>query len=784
MMEVYLASVNVLRAYYVGLVVLVTTAGLTCGGGSGGGSGGRSWGYGNRVHQLTEEGCVVVDELCLVPEEVPNYEAIKSLHSQLDDDRSGDIDVSESVDFLKEELQYAKGYEKRQKVFHYNNDEYISVRELWYIWKKSEVHNWTVDQTVAWLAESVELKQYAQNFYENAVNGSSLPSTVLSVITPSSKRRNSRLAANNEQFLTKVLGIKDPKHRSKITIKAMDVVLFGPPKDTGSHLKDLVLVSLLTLALIGCFKAYQRNREYEGQLSEMLKDMEKLREAEENLHQLEMIMTTNVKNKESKEKNSDTVEQNHADEVQQLRLQLEEEREKNVIIMEQMKKGLEEADNEDHIWRAPMDLQLWLQLTYERERIACVKKQSAAREQFDQAREMCEKLNKQRRSLMGIMASVHGKMDNVDQAISQARTTMEEVTRELREREHRWKNIEMLAGCSITNNPGLHALELRLCPPVNGPPHSTYGSSIVHQLLSSQSALMFLTMGGCTGATSYYAGSSLSSSTLVRSPGDSLVDVPGGSGAMVRKRSQLIPRDSGSSLGSESSVTPSCAMHHSHTYSTGLIHHTLDRESMRRVSSTGSIGCISPADQDHLKDLQDSSAEETDTSGYALEGSSFTMGGSIRNKGPKKSQLTLNSEGGRAVSPSQVSLSTSPPPSMRQPGLNEVEKEQKTSTRRSPMLKSYSQDTAGSRTEATFKALTNSLEGGGKQVPASRRHSVTGCITGGRPLGPCVRRHSVSGCRLLPYHPKVSVLEETPFAKKFPTLSKFIPHGKGKNIRE
>ncbi|XP_045130777.1 stromal interaction molecule 2-like isoform X11 [Portunus trituberculatus] len=760
MMEVYLASVNVLRAYYVGLVVLVTTAGLTCGGGSGGGSGGRSWGYGNRVHQLTEEGCVVVDELCLVPEEVPNYEAIKSLHSQLDDDRSGDIDVSESVDFLKEELQYAKGYEKRQKVFHYNNDEYISVRELWYIWKKSEVHNWTVDQTVAWLAESVELKQYAQNFYENAVNGSSLPSTVLSVITPSSKRRNSRytkerLAANNEQFLTKVLGIKDPKHRSKITIKAMDVVLFGPPKDTGSHLKDLVLVSLLTLALIGCFKAYQRNREYEGQLSEMLKDMEKLREAEENLHQLEMIMTTNVKNKESKEKNSDTVEQNHADEVQQLRLQLEEEREKNVIIMEQMKKGLEEADNEDHIWRAPMDLQLWLQLTYERERIACVKKQSAAREQFDQAREMCEKLNKQRRSLMGIMASVHGKMDNVDQAISQARTTMEEVTRELREREHRWKNIEMLAGCSITNNPGLHALELRLCPPVNGPPHSTYGSSI--------------------GATSYYAGSSLSSSTLVRSPGDSLVDVPGGSGAMVRKRSQLIPRDSGSSLGSESSVTPSCAMHHSHTYSTGLIHHTLDRESMRRVSSTGSIGCISPADQDHLKDLQDSSAEETDTSGYALEGSSFTMGGS---------QLTLNSEGGRAVSPSQVSLSTSPPPSMRQPGLNEVEKEQKTSTRRSPMLKSYSQDTAGSRTEATFKALTNSLEGGGKQVPASRRHSVTGCITGGRPLGPCVRRHSVSGCRLLPYHPKVSVLEETPFAKKFPTLSKFIPHGKGKNIRE
>lgn len=44
-----------------------------------------------------------------------------------------------SPQFLKEELQYAKGFEKRQKSFHPNNDQYISVHELWYIWKKSEV---------------------------------------------------------------------------------------------------------------------------------------------------------------------------------------------------------------------------------------------------------------------------------------------------------------------------------------------------------------------------------------------------------------------------------------------------------------------------------------------------------------------------------------------------------------------------------------------------------------------------------------------------------------------
>lgn len=31
-------------------------------------------------------------------------------------------------------------------------------------------------------------------------------------------------------YLSNVLGIKDPIHKQKIALKAMDVVLFGPPK--------------------------------------------------------------------------------------------------------------------------------------------------------------------------------------------------------------------------------------------------------------------------------------------------------------------------------------------------------------------------------------------------------------------------------------------------------------------------------------------------------------------------------------------------------------------------
>ncbi|KAK3883730.1 hypothetical protein Pcinc_011964 [Petrolisthes cinctipes] len=557
------------------------------------------------------DGCVVVDELCLQPEEVPNYEAIKSLHYQLDDDRSGDIDLSESVDFLKEELQYAKGYEKRQKVFHYNNDQYISVRELWYIWKKSEVHNWTVDQTVAWLAESVELQQYANNFYENAVNGSILP----------------RMAANNEQFLTKVLGIKDPKHRSKITIKAMDVVLFGPPK--GSHVKDLVLVSLLTLALIGCFKAYQRNREYQGQLSEMLKDMEKLREAEENLQQLEQKMTTKVHNDEDSSQNPST-DENTSQEVEQLKLQLEEEREKNEQMKEQMKRSVE-----DHLeltetnYVAPQALQHWLQLTFERERIAFEKKQSAAREQFSQARELCEKLNRQRRSLMGMLASVHGKMDNVDQSISQARTIMEEVTQELREREQRWTHIEDLAGCSVATNPGLHTLELMLRPHVNTRPHTTYGSSI--------------------GASSYHH--SLGGSPVgARTPGESTADlrVMGTSGSLRKRSHHLLPRDSGSSLGSEAGITHSLTFTDK-THFGGILGES-GNENIRRVCSVGSL-----QHHQHLdtgKDSNDSSTDETDFSIGTTDNTSFSLGGS---------RLTLNSEGGGTVSQDKEKMSASDP---------------------------------------------------------------------------------------------------------------------------
>lgn len=45
------------------------------------------------------------------------------------------------LQFLREELKYEKGAEKRQKAFHQNDDMYISVKDLWDAWVKSEVSN-------------------------------------------------------------------------------------------------------------------------------------------------------------------------------------------------------------------------------------------------------------------------------------------------------------------------------------------------------------------------------------------------------------------------------------------------------------------------------------------------------------------------------------------------------------------------------------------------------------------------------------------------------------------
>jgi hypothetical protein len=50
-------------------------------------------------------------------------------------------------------------------------------------------------------------------------------------------------------------------------------------------------------------------------------------------------------------------------------------------------------------------------------------------------------------------------IDDVDKAILEAKTALMELTQDLSERSQRWRQIEMLTGVSIVNNPGILALQ-------------------------------------------------------------------------------------------------------------------------------------------------------------------------------------------------------------------------------------------------------------------------------------------------------------------------------------
>uniref|UniRef100_A0A1A9WVA3 SAM domain-containing protein n=1 Tax=Glossina brevipalpis TaxID=37001 RepID=A0A1A9WVA3_9MUSC len=402
------------------------------------------------------DGACHADDLeCYSMQDRLGMEAIRSLHRQLDDDDNGNIDLSESDDFLREELKYDSGYEKRQKAFHYNDDMHISVKELWEAWLRSEVHNWTIEQTTDWLAQSVQLPQYVDLFKIHKVAGATLP----------------RLAVNNMHYVGNVLGIKDPIHKQKIALKAMDVVLFGPPRETGTRWKDYILVTLLLSAIIGCWYAYQQNKNAKRHLRRMAQDMEGLQKAEQSLQEMQKELerarmeqesvTTQKMDLERRLREVPSLTSSNSDlEVQQLKKEIE------MLRSELSRAEIELVDN---CWAPPPQLQSWLQYTYELESKNHLKKRVAAEKQLQSAREACEKLRKKRSSLVGAFVSTHGKsIDDVDRSIVEARNSLGEVTNELQERLHRWKQIEQCLGMNIVNNNGLTYLESVLYGRNNG----------------------------------------------------------------------------------------------------------------------------------------------------------------------------------------------------------------------------------------------------------------------------------------------------------------------------
>ncbi|XP_051933652.1 stromal interaction molecule 1-like isoform X4 [Hippocampus zosterae] len=402
--------------------------------------------------------CRIDEPLCRDENPMLSFEAIRSIHKQMDDDKNGNVDVAETDGFLREDLNYHDPKAKHNS-FH-GDDQFISVEDLWNTWKGSEVYNWTVDEVVQWLITYVELPQYEEAFRKMSFNGSAMP----------------RLAVKNATLTHATLKILDRSHVQKLQLKSLDTVLFGAPlMNRHNHLKDFMLVVSIVIGMGGCWFAYIQNRYSKDHMKRMMKDLEGLQKAEQSLHDLQQKLQIAQEEHRSVEVEKVNLEQKLRDEISTAKQEAQRLRElregtENELSrqkyaeeeLEQVRMALKKAEKElesRSSWCPPESLQKWLQLTHEVEvQYYNIKKQNAER-QLLVAKEGAEKIKKKRNTLFGTFHVAHSSsLDDVDHKILAAKQALGEVTAALRERLHRWQQIELLTGFTVVNNPGLPSL--------------------------------------------------------------------------------------------------------------------------------------------------------------------------------------------------------------------------------------------------------------------------------------------------------------------------------------
>ncbi|XP_055752662.1 stromal interaction molecule 1-like isoform X2 [Salvelinus fontinalis] len=423
----------------------------------------------HHIDNGVSELCRIDEPRCYDENTILSFEAIRSIHKQMDDDANGNVDVSETDGFLREDLNYHDPKAKHNS-FH-GDDQFISVEDLWNTWKGSKVYNWTVDDVVLWLTH-VELPQYVDAFRKMHFNGTIMP----------------RLAVKNATLTVSILKMLDRSHVQKLQLKALDTVLFGAPlMNTHNHLKDFMLVVSIVIGIGGCWFAYIQNRYSKDHMKKMMTDLDGLQRAEQSLHDLQKKLQIAQEEHRTVEVEKVNLEQKLRDEIncakqeaqrlKELREGTENELSRQKYAeeeLDQVRMALKKAEKELESrcsWSPPESLQKWLQLTHEVEvQYYNIKKQNAEK-QLLVAKEGAEKIKKKRNTIFGTFHVAHSScLDNVDHQILTAKQALGEVTAALRERLHRWQQIEILTGFTIVNNPGLSSLAstLNLDPSIMG----------------------------------------------------------------------------------------------------------------------------------------------------------------------------------------------------------------------------------------------------------------------------------------------------------------------------
>ncbi|CAF1327685.1 unnamed protein product [Rotaria sp. Silwood1] len=397
----------------------------------------------NIAYNIPDPDCTGVFNLCTdADKERLGRQAIKSIHEQMDDDKDGLIEASESRDFIHEELE-SKTDSVRHRRFQ-NADLQITFDDLWTQWKNNPVYNWTNDDVIHWLVNHVHLSIYVEYFRRNQIDGRMIP----------------RLAANEKQYISTIMQIRDPRHKRRLIIKATDIVLFGPPQRTHSYIKDIILISALLISVAACLYAFIRHRKTQESMNNLLKELETLQKAEGDL----IAVTGKMKAMENELQDKPKVDRGLLNswfiEVQRTKEEADKYRKRRdttvdndkrlrlaIQEIEQLRIALRKA--EEHArhqsYEAPAELIDLLKRSYHIEEASFEIKRKSAENAMLTAKEQMNKISKMQRGFFGAVRIAHtGCMDNISELINAAKERLAEVHDEYEEREQRWNRIASL----------------------------------------------------------------------------------------------------------------------------------------------------------------------------------------------------------------------------------------------------------------------------------------------------------------------------------------------------
>ncbi|CAH8515481.1 unnamed protein product [Schistosoma turkestanicum] len=457
--------------------------------------------------------CGATDEILSCFTKILSYEAIEDLHRNLDGDKNGEVDYSETEKFLRKEFNSGEAA-KKSRILN-SDDPLISLTDLWQMWRNNPAFNWTVKDTIQWLVNLVDLPQYADLFRQHNLDGRSLP----------------RLALQNMSYLTDVLGIQNPIHKKKLMLRALDVILFGPPRQpvlvSGNVSLVTLSLGLLCLSIMSFSHRFYHTSSYSErnsvgenqeklniaeqtlkQLQKRLDDVEQLRQTlnassstplslgSKSMMKQDNFSSLHLKSTEMFDEDSVSMHKQSYDHssytpssVAEFNLpndlyndsipsnslhnsnsmysandplnfdQIRTLHHRKILNLKGRNPGNEfyspttfsiNPYNKYHPNESNYELKHWLQVTYELELRRYCEKRMKAEKKLDFARQSCKRFIRKRYSIFGSVRLVNTiNLDELENRLINAKQALDQLESEVQERVNRWSHIEALTGLLI-----------------------------------------------------------------------------------------------------------------------------------------------------------------------------------------------------------------------------------------------------------------------------------------------------------------------------------------------